>query len=97
MIPLRPCGPDLRPFDRAKLFESPMIHFNRPNIAGNCFTLGFPQAQVTGRPLFRVTVWGVNPKYPDHAIAFEMKIGAPCVRGHRVQRTIAGLGMCQAR
>lgn len=75
VVALCPRTPTRTPFCRTLLLEPAMILLNRPDLLGHLRTLAHGHRQVACRPVFRVTVWGINPKYQDKAIAFEMHAG----------------------
>src|SRR5262245_24213198 len=72
-----------------KLLDVAMIRFDRPNLArGGGADLHRHQLVISG-PVFRVTVWGVDPKHQDEAVAFEMYARATVANVALLQRTIA--------
>src|SRR5829696_231738 len=72
MVALCPFRAHGTAFDTTKLLEVAMIRLNRPNLAGRGLALVHRHQLVATRPIFRVTVWGVDPKHQDEAITFEM-------------------------
>ena len=66
-----------------------MIGLNRPDLAGRGFPLVHAQQQIARCPLFRVTVWGVDPEDQDKAIAFQMHPRATVADGTIRNRAIA--------
>ena len=89
MVALRPFRTHGTAFDATKLLEVAMIGLNRPNLARGGRALGHGHQRVAGRPIFRVTVGGVDPKHQDEAIAFEMYAGARFANVTRSQGSIA--------
>src|ERR687886_3024707 len=75
MVSLGALTARLAPLDPTELLETPMIFFNRPDLPRPALALERRHRQVVGRPVFRVTVWGDDPKHPDHPIAFQMHHG----------------------
>ena len=59
-------------FDTTILLQPAMIALDRPDLLCRRGTLVHRHCHIATRPIFRVTVWGVNPKHQDNAIAFEM-------------------------
>jgi len=59
-------------FDSTMLLQPAMIALNRPDLLCRRGTLVHRHPLVARRPVFCVTVWDVNPKHQDKAIAFEM-------------------------
>src|SRR5215210_9136023 len=72
MVALCPFRAHGTAFDTTKLLEVAMIRLNRPNLARGRATLVHRHQFVTRRPVFRVTVWGVDPKHQNEAIALQM-------------------------
>src|SRR5215210_3073546 len=72
MVALRPFRAHGTAFDTTKLLEVAMIRLNRPNLARGRAALVHRHQLIATSPIFRVTVWGVDPKHQDEAIAFEM-------------------------
>jgi len=66
-----------------------MIRLNRPNLPSQLGTLVHREAQVACRPVFRVTVGGVDPKHQDKAIPFQMHARASFADRTRRQCAIA--------
>jgi hypothetical protein len=66
-----------------------MVGLNRPDLAGRGFPLLHGQQQIARCPIFRVTVWGVDPEDLDKAIPFQMHPRAAVADGALRNRTIA--------
>src|SRR5204863_9049202 len=89
MVALCPFRAHGTAFDTTKLLEVAMIGLNRPTLARGRAALVHRHQRIAGRPIFRVTVWGVDPKHHDEAIAFEMYSGARFANDARGQWSIA--------
>src|SRR5512138_3452549 len=72
MIALRSFATHHAALDIAELLDVAMIRLNRPNLTRCGRALVHRHVLIAGGPVFRVTVWGVDPKYQDKAITFEM-------------------------
>jgi hypothetical protein len=81
MIALRNCLAAGTPLHRTKLLQPRMIRLDRPDLARQRLALVHRQRQVARRPVFRVTVWGVDPKHQDETIALEMHARACFTNG----------------
>jgi len=75
-------------FHAAERRDVPMLRFHGPGLAGHGGALAHRHASIIGRPVFRVTVWGVNPKHLDRARACTMD-----VRTRMPDRTVSHLAI----
>ena len=89
MIPLRPGFADLRPLCPTALFETAMVRLDGPTLPSQAGSLDCVHGQVIGGPVFRVTVWGDDPKDQDHAKTFEMDLSSWSWDGDRRQGDVA--------
>ena len=72
MVALGACFPRRAALNPTELFQPAMVRFDRPNLVCQPLALVHREGQVTCRPVFRVIVYGVNPKHQDKAIALQM-------------------------
>src|SRR5258706_14674116 len=72
VIALRSCTPCSTPLDPTILLDPAMVALDRPNLACQHAAFIHGHGLVARGPIFRVTVWGVDPKHQDKAIAFQM-------------------------
>src|SRR5215207_2594137 len=89
MVSLRPFRTHGTAFDTTKLLEVAMIGLNRPNLAGRGTALVHRHQFVAGRPVLRVTVWGVDPKHQNEAITLQMHPRPSFANGALSQRSVA--------
>ena len=89
MIALRSFAPHHAALDAAELLDVAMIGLNCPNLTRRARPLAHRHQLVARGPVFRVTVWGVDPKHQDKAIAFEMHARAAVADGAVGQRPVA--------
>ena len=61
----------LSAFDKALLFQRPMIHFDPPRRFGLRFPFSFGHFFKARRPIFRCAVCSTNPEYFDLSKTFE--------------------------
>src|SRR5438093_11589563 len=84
MIALRSFATHRAALDPTKLLDIAVIALNRPNLARRGTSLVDRHQFIARGPIFRVTVWGVDPKEQDEAIAFEVN-----ARASATDRTLA--------
>jgi hypothetical protein len=89
MIALRNCFAASTSLHTTKLLQPTMICLDRPDLPRQRLALVHRQSQVTRGPVFRVTVWSVDPKYQDKAIALEMHARARLANGTLREWSIA--------
>src|SRR3954468_3803091 len=88
VIALRSCTPHRTPLDPTILLDSAMVGLDRPNLACQHGAFIHSHGLVARGPIFRVTVWGVDPKHQDKAIAFQMDARASLANATIGQRPI---------
>src|SRR5258706_14485961 len=81
MIALRSFAPHHAALDAAELLDVAMIRLNCANLTRRARPLAHRHELVACGPVFRVTIWGVDPKHQDKAVAFEMHARAAVADG----------------
>ena len=92
MIALRPLAAHHAALNPTKLRDIAVIGLNRPCLAGGRRPQIHRHLEITRRPVFRATVWGVDPEHQNKAIAFEVnaasRIANVTIRQLPISRTV---------